>query len=60
MKTLTLLKHFLLLLILGLFLSSCGTVDKLKSVRKPVDLTKEPLDPMKELEETFGKVEVFL
>ena len=45
MKTLTLLKNFLLLLILGLFLSSCGTVDKLKNVRKPVDLTKEPLDP---------------
>ena len=28
-----------------IFLSSCGSVDKLKSIRKPVDLTKEPLDP---------------
>lgn len=28
-----------------IFLISCSTVDRLKSVRKPVDLTKEPLDP---------------
>ena len=28
-----------------IFLIGCSTVDRLKSVRKPVDLTKEPLDP---------------
>ena len=28
-----------------IFLTNCGSVDKLKSIRKPVDLTKEPLDP---------------
>ena len=45
MKILIFLKKLLLLFTIGLFLGSCGTVDKLKSVRKPVDLTKEPLDP---------------
>lgn len=38
------LKLFFLAIIL-LFLNSCGVTEKVKNIYKPVDLTKEPLDP---------------
>ena len=38
-------KIILFLLSLFLILSSCGAGEKLKSMRKPVDLAKTPLDP---------------
>ena len=40
-----LLRLIVIVVLSTIFLISCSTVDKLKSVRKPVDLTKEPLDP---------------
>ena len=40
-----LLKLIVIVALPTIFLIGCGSIDKLKSVRKPVDLTKEPLDP---------------
>lgn len=40
-----LLKTVLFIFISSTVLFSCGTLDKLKDVRRPVDLRKEPLDP---------------
>lgn len=36
---------FFLIATVSLFLSSCGVTEKVKNIYKPVDLTKEPLDP---------------
>ena len=44
-------KIILFLFSLFLILSSCGAGEKLKSMRKPVDLAKTPLDP----DETFSE-----
>ena len=41
-------------------LTSCGTVEKLKQIHKPVDLRKEPLDPDEKAKKILLKVEVFL
>ena len=45
MNSKNLLKIIVIFFSLQVFLSSCGTADKLKSLRKPVDLRKTPLDP---------------
>jgi hypothetical protein len=45
MITKNLIKITLIFLSLLILLSSCGSVDKLKSIRKPVDLRTSPLDP---------------
>ena len=39
------IRFLTLFLLTGLLLSACGSVDKLKDIRKPVDLRKDPLDP---------------
>lgn len=40
-----LLSFLFLVLVSTILLTNCGTMDKLKSIRRPVDLTKEPLNP---------------
>lgn len=40
-----LLKIFILVIFGFTLLSSCGSVDKIKNIRKPVDLRTDPLDP---------------
>ena len=44
MKNKIFIKLFFLTIIL-IFLNSCGIKEKVKNIYKPVDLTKEPLDP---------------
>ena len=45
MKNLKNYKIFAIVLISVFFLSSCGVGEKVKNIRKPVDLRNEPLDP---------------
>ncbi|MEC7168878.1 MAG: DUF3576 domain-containing protein [Pseudomonadota bacterium] len=40
-----LIKTLPLIIVLSLFISGCGFGDKVKNIRKPVDLKNEPLDP---------------
>ena len=45
MKNLKNFKILTIILISTFFLSSCGVGEKVKNIRKPVDLRNEPLDP---------------
>ena len=45
MPNLNLLRIISLIFMSFFLLTSCGTVEKLKQIHKPVDLRKEPLDP---------------
>ena len=45
MKNLKNFKILAIVLISSFFLSSCGVGEKVKNIRKPVDLRNEPLDP---------------
>ena len=45
MKNLKNYKILAIVLISVFFLSSCGVGEKVKNIRKPVDLRNEPLDP---------------
>ena len=49
-KNLIKISFIFLSLLLLLLLSSCGSVEKLKSIHKPVDLRTSPLDPDKRVQ----------
>lgn len=46
-------KLFFFITIILLFLNSCGVKEKVKNIYKPVDLTKEPLDPDKKAQKNI-------
>tara|TARA_B100000941_G_C28436678_1_gene517343 strand:+ start:209 stop:814 length:606 start_codon:yes stop_codon:yes gene_type:complete len=45
MKSIYLMKKTFFIIFLAIFLQSCGIGEKVKNVRKPVDLRNSPLDP---------------